>query len=385
MRNAGKPAAPRAAPVPTPVPAAVAATVRLTKVMSGLRRPVLVTAAPQDRSRLYVVEQIGAIRVFEKGALRKERFFDLVGKVSTGNEQGLLGLAFHPRFADNGKLYVNFTDRDDDTHIVEYQVTPDRSRVDPASARQLIKIKQPYSNHNGGHLLFGRDGKLYAGLGDGGSAGDPKGAGQNRRTMLAKLLRFSVDDPTAPLPELVHWGLRNPWRFAFDSKTGDLFIGDVGQNRYEYVHVVAGDDPRSHNFGWNIVEGNHCFGATRCDRRGLTPPAVEYSHDEGCSVTGGVVVRDPTLPELDGAYFYADYCTTLLRSFRWTRDADDTAAQSGAPTGTVRDHWDWRRALDRDGALSQISSFGVDNDGAVYLVSLTGTVWKLERQSAIPR
>lgn len=365
-----------------PVPAAIAGKLKLTRVMIALRRPVLVTAAPGDGARLYVVEQLGAIRIFENGSTRKDRFFDMVGKVSTGNEQGLLGLAFHPKFAENGKLYVNYTDRSDDTHIVEYQVTADRSRVDMATARELAMIKQPYSNHNGGHLLFGRDGKLYAGLGDGGSAGDPKENGQNRKALLAKLLRFDVDaaaGSAAAKPEILHWGLRNPWRFSFDDKTGDLFIGDVGQNRYEYVFAVAGDDDRLHNFGWNVVEGNHCYGAASCDRRGFTPPAVEYPHDEGCSITGGVVYRGKKLPELDGVYFYADYCSSLLRSFRWTRDAGDTKLGSGAPTGYVREHWDWRAAIAPEGKLSQISSFGTDAEGELYIVSLTGVVWKLER------
>ncbi len=360
------------------VPAAIAGKLKLTRVMLALRRPVLVTSAPGDGARLYVVEQLGAIRVFENGSLRKERFFDMVGKVSTGNEQGLLGLAFHPKFAENGKLYVNYTDRSDDTHIVEYEVTADRSKVDLATARELVKIPQPYSNHNGGHLLFGPDGKLYAGLGDGGSGGDPKGNGQNRTSLLAKLLRFSVDDPKAK-PEILHWGLRNPWRFAFDAKNGDLYIGDVGQNQYEFVHVVAGDDDRLHNFGWNLVEGNHCYDAASCDKRGLTPPAVEYSHDEGCSITGGVVYRGKALPELAGVYFYADYCSSLLRSFRWSRDAGDLKLGSGKPTGFVRDHWDWRAAIDPESKLGQISSFGVDADGELYIVSLTGVVWKLER------
>jgi glucose/arabinose dehydrogenase len=377
-----KPVAPPGSAALVAVPPAIAGKLKLTRLMVGLRRPVLVTSAPGDGARLYVVEQLGSIRIFENGALRKDRFFDVVGKVSTGNEQGLLGLAFHPRFADNGKLYVNFTDRGDDTHIVEYRVTADRSRVDPATARELVKIAQPYSNHNGGHLLFGADGKLYAGLGDGGSGGDPKGHGQSRTSLLGKLLRFDVDAaPATPAakPEIVHWGLRNPWRFAFDARTSDLFIGDVGQNEYEFVHVVAGDDDRAHNFGWNIVEGNHCYDASSCDRTGLTPPAIEYPHAQGCSITGGVVYRGKALPELDGVYFYADYCSSLLRSFRWSRDARDTKLGSGAPPGLVRDHWDWRAAIDPKGQLSQISSFGTDADGEIYLVSLTGVVWKLER------
>lgn len=368
------------------VPREVAQKLKLSLVTVGLRRPVLVTVAPDDGKRLYLVEQPGSIRIYENGALGKERFFDLVGKVSRGNEQGLLGLAFHPRFADNGKLYVNYTDPDDDTHIVEYKVTADRKKVDMASARELAKIAQPYSNHNGGHLLFGPDGKLYAGLGDGGSAGDPKGNGQNQKALLGKLLRFDVDaapGSAAAKAELVHWGLRNPWRFAFDAKTGDLFIGDVGQNRYEYVFAVAGDDRRAHNFGWNVVEGNHCYDAASCDKTGFTPPAIEYPHDQGCSITGGVVYRGKALPELDGVYFYADYCTGLVRSFRWSRDAKDRAEgtrPAGVATGFVRDHWDWRAALDPKGLVSQISSFGTDGDGELYVVSLTGQLWRLERQ-----
>lgn len=363
-------------------PREVAGKLKLSLVTVGLRRPVLVTAAPGDPKRLYLVEQPGSIRVYEDGGMRKERFFDLTGKVSRGNEQGLLGLAFHPKFAENGKLYVNYTDPNDDTHIVEYQVTSDRQKVDMASARELAKVEQPYSNHNGGHLLFGPDGKLYAGLGDGGSAGDPKGNGQNKQALLGKLLRFDVDaapGSAAAQAERVYWGLRNPWRFTFDAKTGDLFIGDVGQNLYEYVFAVAGGDGRAHNFGWNVVEGNHCYDAATCDKAGFTPPAIEYSHEQGCSITGGVVYRGKALPELDGAYFYADYCTGLIRSFRWTRDASDTAVASGKPTGFVRDHWDWRAALDPKGLVSQISSFGVDGDGELYIVSLTGQLWKLER------
>jgi glucose/arabinose dehydrogenase len=373
--------APGSSAPPTPVPATLASKLRLRKLITGLRRPVLVTAAPGEPDRLYVVEQIGAIRIFEGGALRKQRFLDLEGKVSTGNEQGLLGLAFHPRYASNGKLYINYTDRAGDTRIVEYRVAADRNRVEPSSARELVMVDQPYSNHNGGHLAFAPDGKLYAGLGDGGSAGDPKGRAQNRKLLLGKVLRFDVGDGTTSPggPELVHWGLRNPWRFAFDSVTGDLFIGDVGQNRYEFVHVVGGEDRRSHNFGWNVVEGNHCYAAATCDRRGLTPATVEYTHDEGCSITGGVVYRGKALPELAGVYFYADYCTSLLRSFRWTRDAQDIQPGSGRPTGSVRDHWDWRGALDRRGELSQISSFGTDGAGELYVVSLTGVVWRLER------
>ncbi|MDQ3363976.1 MAG: PQQ-dependent sugar dehydrogenase [Myxococcota bacterium] len=374
------PGAPPAAATPPPgtdklgpVPAELAAKLELREVVRGLSRPVLLTVAPGDaRRRLFIIEQhTGRVRILENGKLLPKPFLT-VGGLSDGNEQGLLGLAFHPRFAETGKLYVNYTAADKDTHIVEYRVSAQNPDVvDPATRRELIEIAQPYSNHNGGHLLFGPDGKLYTGMGDGGSAGDPLRAGQNRKVLLAKLLRFDVDAPK-PVAEMVHLGLRNPWRFWFDAKTGALYIADVGQNAWEYVFVVNGTDGVEHNFGWNVVEGNHCFGAKRCDRKGFTPPVAEYSHEEGCSITGGVTYRGKALPMLDGRYFYADYCTGLLRSFAWTPDASSSTAP-----GWIRDHWDWKRALDRRGILTQVSSFGVDHDGEVYIVELTGTIYQL--------
>src|SRR5690606_12197931 len=219
-----------------------------------------------------------------------------------------------------------------------------------------------------GHLAFGPDGKLYTGLGDGGAANDPQRNGQNPRSLLAKLLRFDVD-ADAPAAEIVHMGLRNPWRFAFDPVTGDLFIGDVGQNLWEYVFAVAGGDTRRHNFGWNVVEGSHCFDAETggskgsCDKTGFTLPIAEYSHQQGCSITGGVVYRGKALPELVGRYFYADYCTGLLRSLVWTR-------------GYVREHWNWKPAIDKRGVLREISSFGTDHDGELYIVLLGGDIYR---------
>jgi glucose/arabinose dehydrogenase len=347
-----------------PVPKDVAEKIQLVEVARGLGRPVALVVAPGDaRKRWFVVEQhAGKIRIVENGKLAPKPFLT-IKDLSDGNEQGLLGLAFHPQYATNGKLYVNYTDGPGDTHIVEYKVSADLDVVDPASARELIKIKQPYSNHNGGNLVFGPDGKLYTGMGDGGSAGDPESNGQDPKALLAKILRFDVDAPTAE-PQRVHLGVRNPWRFSFDAKTGDLFIADVGQNKWEYVFAVAGADKTMHNFGWNIVEGSHCFLNKDCNKDGFTPPVAEFSHDEGCSITGGFVYRGKALPALDGRYFYADYCTGLLRSLTWTG-------------GYTRDHWDWKAAIDREGILSQISSFGVDADGELYIVELTGSIYKL--------
>ncbi len=370
------PAAAAPAPAPAgddklvPVPADVARTVKLERFATGLKRPVLLVAAPNDaRRRLFVLEQhVGTIRVFEAGKLAPKPFFS-ISDLSRGNEQGLLGLAFHPDFAKNGKLYINYTSKDDATHVVEYRVATSGDEVDTSTRRELTRIEQPYSNHNGGHLEFGPDGKLYTGMGDGGAANDPQRNGQNAKALLAKILRIDVDAKT-PTVEIVHMGLRNPWRFSFDRKSGDLIIGDVGQNLWEIVHGVRGGDTRKHNFGWNIVEGTHCFnadtggGKKSCDKTGFTPPLAEYSHEEGCSITGGYVYRGKALPALDGRYFYADYCTGLLRSFTWTN-------------GYVREHWDWKKAIDREGVITQVSSFGVDHDGELYIVELTGSIYKL--------
>lgn len=355
-----------------PVPAEIAATVELREFVRGLARPVALVATPGDpRKRLFVVEQhVGRIRIIENGQLLPKPFITLDKDLATGEEQGLLGLAFHPKFADNGKLYVNYTADDMDTHVVEFRVsTTNPDTVDLSTRREIIEIDQPYSNHNGGHVVFGPDGKLYVGMGDGGSAGDPKRAGQNPKALLAKILRFDVDTEK-PVPEIVHLGVRNPWRFSFDAQTGGMYIGDVGQNLWEYVWVAPVEDKR--NFGWNVVEGSHCYKAADCNKSAFTPPAAEYSHDDGCSITGGVVYRGKALASLVGRYFYADYCTGLLRSFTWTRDSSSPTA-----AGFVRDHWNWKPALDKRGVLSQISSFGVDHDGEVYVLKLTGTIYKL--------
>ncbi len=355
------PPAPAFAADPIAAPAELAATVQLVPFASGFERPVALVPVPGDaRQRLFVVEQTGRIRVIEGGRRTEAVVLDLSRQVSDGNEQGLLGLAFHPRFAETQKLYVDYTDADGDTHVVEYRLGADA--VVAGSARELLRIEQPYSNHNGGHLAFGPDGKLWIGTGDGGAAGDPRGNGQDRSTLLGKMLRLDVDVEKSSA-EIVGIGLRNPWRYAFD-RTGDLYIADVGQNEWESIFVVAADDLVGHNFGWNVAEGRHCYDAARCDRSAFTAPVADYPHDQGCSITGGVVYRGQALPALDGVYFYADYCTALVRSFRWSK-------------GGVRDHWDWKSALDREGTLAQVSSFGVDHAGEVYVLSLGGDIWRL--------
>ena len=357
-----------AAELPAP-PEAIARMVSLSLVVKDLDKPVHL-ASPRGDPRLFVVEKRGRIRVVKGGTLVERPFLDLTKRTSTGSEQGLLGLAFHPKYAANGRFFVNFTDRKGDTHVVELRASKtDPELADPSSEREVLVVKQPYPNHNGGGVEFGPDGRLYVGMGDGGSGGDPHRNGQNSEAPLAKMLRIDVDGEKAT-PEIVALGLRNPWRYAFDRKTGDLFIADVGQNKYEEIDWVAGGKLTGQNFGWNVYEGSHCFKeSAACTGKGFTRPVVEYDHQTGCSITGGYVYRGKALPELDGAYFYSDYCTALLRSFRMK-------------DGTVADHFDWKAALDPDGKLAAISSFGLDSDGELYLLSLEGKVFKFTRKAA---
>ncbi len=374
--DAGEPGVPDPPPPDPPgdpalvkVPAQLALLVELKKVNGELNRPVGLEAAPGSGT-IWVVEQVGRLRILRDGALVRRPALDIQRQVSRASEQGLLGLAFHPRFAANRKLYVHYTDGGGDTTIVEYQVAAgDPEQVDLTTARKLFELKQPFANHNGGYLEFAPDGKLYVGLGDGGAGGDPFKAGQDDRNLLAKMLRFDVDAPGKPEPEIVAKGLRNPWRYDFDDRTGDVYIADVGQDKYEEVDVVAAADLAGANFGWNVMEGNHCFQPRRgCDRTGLVLPVVEYPRREGCSITGGEVYQGKALPELDRVYFYADFCTGLVRSFRWS-----------AATG-IRDHWDWSDALNPGRRIKNISAFGHDAGGELYLLSLDGDVYKLQRR-----
>ncbi len=363
---------PPAAPAPVQPPAAIAGTAQLTVVVRKLVQPVDLDVAPGDTTgRLFIIEKVGRIRILRGGQLAPDAFLDLTATVSKASEQGLLGLAFHPDYAKNGRFYINYTDRAGDTHVSELRVDPaNPDRADPKSERELVVVDQPYSNHNGGHLVFGPDGWLWVGLGDGGAANDPHGNGQKDGTLLSKMFRIDVDAAT-PKAVVHSKGLRNPWRYEFDRKTGDLYIADVGQNLWEEIHVVSAAAAKKGglNFGWNLMESLHCFRGEKCDAKGLELPVVEYGHGEGggCSITGGFVYRGKALPELDGAYFYADYCTGLLRSFRWKN-------------GAISDHWDWKKTLDPKKQLATLSAFGIDADGELYLLSLDGVVYKLERK-----
>lgn len=335
-------------------------------LVSGLQRPVDLQA--DGSGRLFIIEKVGRIRIIENGQLLEAPFLDISERVgSSGNEQGLLGLALHPQYAQNGRFFVNYTDINGDTSISRFQVSDDPNVADPASEVKLFGVDQPFRNHNGGGLVFGPDGYLYAGLGDGGSQGDPMGNAQNTNNLLGKVLRLDVDsaDPYA-VPadnpfgnEIWHYGLRNPWRLSFDKLTGDLYIGDVGQNAWEEIDFLEAGSPGGANFGWNYREGPHDYrGNGPAD---LVDPVAEYSHSEGgCSITGGYVYRGGTLPEWHGIYLYADYCT----GFIW---------------GLIRSDNGWQNQMLFDTDVN-ITSFGQDESSELYLIDDSGGIYRLARQ-----
>jgi len=358
----------------TPVSGVPALGARL--VASGLRNPLDLQAAPGDRERLYVVEQGGRIRVIRNGQLQATPFLDVSGRISSGGERGLLGLAFHPQFATSRRLFVNYTNPRGDTHIAEFRATS-ADAADPGSERILLTAAQPFANHNGGGLAFDNSGRLLIALGDGGSGGDPLGNGQKLDTFLGKILRIDVDAGTpyavpadnpfrataGAAPEIWAYGLRNPFRISVDRPTGDLYIGDVGQNRVEEIDVGLASRRGGENYGWNTTEGSQCFSpASGCNRSGLVLPVYEYSHSEGCSVTGGVVYRGCRMPDLAGTYFFGDFCTGLVRSFRLA-------------SGQATDLRDWTAGLR---GIGSPSSFGLDADGEAYVVDYDGEVYRLE-------
>lgn len=354
-------------PLPTPPPPGGALSLTVETVVDGLDRP-LYLGAPAGDTRLFIAEQTGRIRIVRDGVLLAAAFLDLSSKVSGGNEQGLLSFAFHPDYAVNGWFYVDYTDENGNTRIERYRVGADPDLADPGSAKSILLVPQPFSNHNGGHLLFGPDGMLYVALGDGGGAGDPRNNGQNAGTLLGSLLRLDVDagDPYAvpagsPFGSEV-WaiGLRNPWRIAFDPPSGTLYVADVGQSRVEEINAVDAA-AAGLNYGWNLMEGSECFGGGSCDPTDLVLPAEEYGHDEGCSVTGGFAYRGSQLPEVDGHYFYSDFCAGFLRSFRW----------NGTEV-TLATEWEV-------GDLGSVTSFGRDSSGELYILTRDGRVLKLVR------
>ena len=348
---------------------------RLELIVSGLSSPLYLTSPPGDLNRLFIVEQTGAIRLIKAGVLLPTPFLDLSGRISAGGEQGLLGLAFYPDYATSGRFVVHYTDPAGDTHLSIFQVSSDPDVADAASEQVILTADQPYPNHNGGQILFGPDGFLYLGLGDGGSANDPEGRAQDLGDLLGSILRVDVQSGTSytvpadnPFvgqagisPEVWSYGLRNPWRFSFDRATDDLYIGDVGQNAYEEVDIAPGasGSGKGANFGWNIMEGRHCLSDPQCDQAGLTLPDFEYGHDQGCSIAGGYVYRGPAIPALQGLYFYGDFCQGWVRSLRYA-------------AGAAIEVTDWPSL--RPGG--SVLSFGEDAAGELYVLSSSGSVFK---------
>jgi glucose/arabinose dehydrogenase len=347
-------------------------TVALRRIAGGLNQPVGVTGSGDGSGRLFALEQPGRIRIVQDGRLVERPFLDISGLVSCCSERGLLGIAFPPHFEPaTGTFYIDYTDVNGDTVIAAVTVDgADQDRADAGSLRALLHIDQPYANHNGGGLAFGPDGDLYIGMGDGGSGGDPHGNGQRLDTLLGKLLRIDIaveagaerpykiptDNPFTADPsrraEIWAYGLRNPWRFSFDRETGDLWIGDVGQNRYEEIDRVVVGTLGGANFGWNIMEGGHCFNRDDCNRTNLVLPIAEYDHSAGdCAVVGGYVYRGSAFPALVGGYVFGDECSGTLRGLVAAGPAQQKPAV----------------LLESDRV---ISSFGEGDDEELYLTDL---------------
>lgn len=369
-------------------------SLQLQSVTSGLASPVFVTHAGDGSGRIFIVEQPGSVRIFEGGQLYPIPFLDIVDRVrDSGNEQGLLGLSFAPDYVDSGTFYVNYTNNDGDTTVSRFQRSAtDANQADSASESIVLTIAQPAGNHNGGMIAFGPDGYLYIGTGDGGAANDRFGNGQNPNSLLGKMLRIDVeadanssytipaDNPWVSvdwqngdgtevdvMDEIWSVGLRNPWRFSFDRATNDLWIGDVGQNKFEEIHFTPGDALAANsvqplNYGWPIMEGLHCFSPARdCDMGGLVQPVAEYGHSGHCSVTGGYVYRGERFPQLNGVYFYGDFCSGVIWAM-WPQGDSSWGEAEVMKSGTL------------------LSSFGEDEAGELYVTDHSGTVYLLTAQ-----
>ncbi len=337
----------------------------LEPVARGFEAPLFATHAGDGSGRLFVVEQAGTVQVVRDGTVTEGPYLDLRREVTSGGERGLLGLAFAPDYATSGVFYVNYTNLDGDTvvaRLIADDPASDRPRV--GAPQVLLTVPQPYGNHNGGCIVFepGTT-RLWIGMGDGGSGGDPQGNGQNPRALLGKMLVLDVSKAGAK-PQIVQSGLRNPWRFSFDRETHDVWIGDVGQNAWEEIDFVELDQATGVNWGWNLWEGNHEFTGSNPTREGMTFPIAEYPSSEGNSVTGGYVYRGSEYPALVGTYLYGDFVTGWIAGIRRT-------APDGAPLGEI----DQRVLLER--GTASVSSFGEDEAGELYVCDYSGTLWKV--------
>jgi glucose/arabinose dehydrogenase len=328
---------------------------RRVTVTRGLVEPVQVTAPRSEPGRLYVVEQRGTVRAVDRGKLRGGFFLDIRELTESSGEQGLLGLAFDPRYRTNRFVYVDYTDRDGKSHVVRYRANGTRAL--PATARELFLLDQPYPNHNGGDLAFGPDGFLYVGTGDGGSGGDPENRAQNMQSLFGKMLRFDVRRPGSA-PEIVALGLRNPWRYSFDRLTGDLYLGDVGQGDWEEVDYTPRSSSGLVNYGWDVLEGTHPFETKEPGPGRLVGPIYEYSHSRGCTVVGGYVYRGKARPAERGRYTFGDYCSGTVWSLR----------VSGGKASAVRVE---------PFKIPSLTSFGEDATGELYATSHEGVLYRI--------
>jgi glucose/arabinose dehydrogenase len=350
----------------------------LTPFVDGLELPVFITPVIGSNDKYFVLEKVGRVRVVENGEVLEQPVLDIQDLVSTGNEQGLLGIALHPDYQSNGYIYINYTDNANtgtgpqNTQIVRYTVSNDVA--DPASAKTILTVEQPHSNHNAGMIAFGPDGYLYIVLGDGGSGGDPYNLGQNMNELLGKMLRIDVDngDPYAipednPFvgqegvrPEIWTVGWRNPWRFSFDRETGDMWLGDVGQNAYEEISFQAAGQGGG-NYGWRCYEATHEYDLSEnCEGKEFIDPVLEYDHSQGASVTGGYVYRGSAIPDLQGRYVFGDFTNGYI----WF-----ASQQNGT----------WTSTLWQDTDLN-ISSFGEDADGELFVIDYGGTIYRLTQE-----
>ena len=371
--------------------------IQTRKIADGFDKPVYAVSHPTDHNMIFVVEQKGTIQIVNDKTVLKLPFLDIQDRVHyplfPGDEMGLLGFAFHPDFLGNEFCFVHYVNKNDYSIISRFKT--DSFTINPNSEKIILKMKQPYSNHNGGSIAFGPDGYLYIGFGDGGSAGDPENNAQNLNNYLGKILRINVDtNPekyTIPQnnpfigkknvkEEILCFGLRNPWRFSFDFLTGDLFIGDVGQNNWEEIDVIPGNNMGGQNFGWNIMEGFHCYPEEiDCNKTNLNEPIWEYPNNanylktlvgikqnkmDGCSITGGYVYRGSKIPEFYGRYIFGDYCTGKVWSF----------AYENGEAGDIKNHTsDILNSMNKNSFY--LSSFGETIDGELLIVDYSGGVY----------
>jgi len=364
-------------PSTTPITTLNTPLIQPELITTGLKSPTSILATPDSiDSRLFIVEQDGLIRIIDKSRkLNEKPFLDISSKILQGGEMGLLGMAFHPSYKQNGYFYINYIDKNQNTVIARYAVTPNADTADPTSEKILFTLKQPYTNHNGGALVFGPDSYLYIALGDGGSAGDPENRAQNKAEYFGKILRIDVDHgdpyvipPNNPFvneanskPEIWAYGLRNPWRISFDKETGDLYIADVGQGELEEVNIQKSSSKGGENYGWRCYEGKQAYKLDGCgDSSKYVMPVLEYDHKEdSCSITGGYVYRGERYPALSGKYFYGDYCNGQL-------------FYAGNENNT------WTNVLAAQTPYS-ISTFGQDSNGELYFADFkTGSIYHIQ-------